>query len=132
MTCDEAQEAVFDAIDDGRVPGGPLALHLAGCPRCAELFESQRVLDRQLTEAFPSPTLSASFRPALRRRIRRERAPTWWPALPETVHLGACLVATAVCALTLPLPPATTVALGVLGTGLSYVLLVVVEEAVTQ
>ncbi|AMY07780.1 hypothetical protein LuPra_00961 [Luteitalea pratensis] len=131
MTCDEAQEAVLDAIDEGRVPEGALALHLEGCRRCAELFESHRMLDRRLAEAFPLPTLSPSFRPALRRRIQREQAPTWWPALPEAVHLIACSLATVVVGLILPVPPATTMTLGVLGTGLSYVLLVVVEEAVT-
>lgn len=132
MTCEEAQDSMFDAIDDGRVPSGALALHLAGCSRCAAVFESHRLLDRQLTEAFPPPTLSPSFRPALRRRIHREQAPTWWPALPETVHLAACLAATAVCMFTLPTPPATTATLGVLATGLGYVLLVVVEETVVR
>jgi anti-sigma factor RsiW len=132
MTCDEAQEAVFDAIDHARIPEGALAVHLHGCPRCAELLETHRALDRQLTGAFAPPALSPSFRPALRRRIECEQAPTWWPALPEAVHLVACSLATLVCGLALPVPAATTVMLGALGTGLSYVLLVVVQEAVME
>lgn len=131
MTCSEAQALMFDAIDDERLPAGTLALHLEGCPRCAEVFAGYRALDRTLADAFPPPGLSLAFRPALRRRIQQERAPTWWPSLPETVHLAACLAATVVCGVLLPAPAASTLTLGVLGTGLSFVLLVVVEEAIS-
>ena len=129
MICEHLQDELFEAIDQRRTPDGPLALRLRSCSSCAQLFESQRLVDADLAGAFPPPALNPRLRTMLRRRIEAERAPAWWPALPEIVHLAACSLATAVCGVLLPVPAGLTLLLGGLATGVSYVLLVLAEEA---
>lgn len=131
MTCDKLQDAVLDAVDGGTHAHNEVVRHLKTCPACAELFALHRAVDAKLAAAFAPPSLPPAFRVAVRRRIEQERQPTWWPALPETVHLLACGAATAACAVALPMPAGATLMVGVLATGFSYILLVLVEEAVT-
>ena len=74
-------------------------------------------------DAFDPPALSPDFRASLRRRMRSE-APRLWPeALPDFVHVASCLLATVVCAIVLPFGAGPVLAIGVLVTAATYVLI---------
>jgi hypothetical protein len=79
---------------DGRVPAGPdVDAHLQGCPSCAQLFEKNAALGRQLAQGvLPSGAADDLFQ-GLAQRLERERGPrAWLRELPSSVRMGVLLV----------------------------------------
>jgi anti-sigma factor RsiW len=118
MDCRQAKEAILEMFDGTTSP--ELESHLAACPECAAFLRRQATLDRELSVLLEPPALSPGFRAGLRERIQRE--PRVWPqALPDLVHVGSCLAATAVCAALLPFGAGPVLAAGVLVTAATYI-----------
>ena len=125
MDCEQFRENWLDHPDEP-------AAHAASCPACAAFVAQQRALDERLARAFPPPRLSASFRPALRRRMRRERARAWRDALPDIVHLTSCGLATLACAVWAPVAASTVLGLGAAVALAGYVALSAVRESINE
>jgi anti-sigma factor RsiW len=125
MDCERVRD---ELLDD---PGGHPA-HLAECPACAAFAAQQRALDAQLARAFPPPSLSASFRPALRARMRRERSRAWIDALPDIVHFASCGVATLACAALAPLAATTVLTSGIAIALGSYVVTSALRQSINE
>jgi predicted anti-sigma-YlaC factor YlaD len=124
MDCHEAQELVLESLD-AAVPAGTnpeLVSHLAACSECRSFAEMQQALDLRLTASMPAPALPHAFRSELRRRIGRDPMRAWPEWLPDAVHFASCGAATLVCALALPYPGATTLAIGGAVTGATWLL----------
>jgi hypothetical protein len=126
MDCRQAQDEILEMFDGS--PSAAVHVHLAGCAACAAFLKRQTELDRQLSHLLDAPELSAGFRSGLRRRIRRESARLWPEALPDLVHVGSCLAATAVCAVALPVGPGPVLATGALITGGTYAIALVARS----
>jgi len=118
MECREAQERILEMFDGTSSP--ELEAHLASCPECAAFLARQAALDRELSVMLEPPELSPGFRQVLRGRIRQETPKLWSQALPDLVHVGACLAATGICAVALPFGAAPVLAAGVLVTAATY------------
>lgn len=124
MHCHEARELILESLD-GAVPAGvdaDLAAHLAACSECHGFAAMQEALDFRLAASMPSSELPPAFRPELRRRAGRDPLRAWPEWLPDAVHFASCGAATLVCALMLPYPAATTLAIGGAVTGATWLL----------
>lgn len=104
-------------------PADEVQAHLAGCAACSAFLARHRALDRELAAMLEPPALSPNFRAGLRQRIRSESPKLWPEALPDLVHVGSCLAATAVCAALLPFAAGPVLAIGATVTGATYVLI---------
>ena len=124
MDCHQAQELVLESLDaTARTGTNPqLAPHLAACSGCRSFAAVQKALDLRLAASIPAPALPQAFRSELRRRIGRDPLRAWPEWLPDAVHFGSCGAATLVCALALPYPGVTTLAIGGAVTGATWFL----------
>lgn len=137
MTCDQAEELLFESFDDGLPDETRRALdgHLATCDGCSVLAARLHAVDAQLSAALPPLLAPASIAEGVRREQRRERLSVLTDSLPDLIHFAGCSVATAVCAFLLPVEVSTTVAVGAAFTCCSYLVMAVVRsslEAVEQ
>jgi anti-sigma factor RsiW len=123
MDCERLRD---ELLDD---PGGNPA-HLAECPACAAFAARQRALDADLARVFRPPSLSPSFRPALRARVRRERTRAWMEALPDIVHFASCGAATLACAAFAPLAATTVLTSGIAIALGSYVITTALRQSI--
>lgn len=130
MACQDARAEILQLFDDGLVGKEPAELraHLAGCPACAAFAASQQALDLRLRAMLPPPELSPAFRPALRRRIRRESIRLWSPSLLDVVHFASCGAATIVSAVLLPFDALIVLGAGAAATTVSYLVLAAVRD----
>jgi hypothetical protein len=131
MDCDRAQEIIIARFDDAAVPpvNGDLDTHVAGCPRCSLFADTQASLHARLAMTCAPPEMSVSFRARLRRRIAAESVMPRLDAVPDIVHFAACGIATATCALVLPLDATVTLLGGITAALLTYVLLTLVRTS---
>jgi anti-sigma factor RsiW len=131
VDCAGIQDALLDLVDEPGTPATRQAIdaHLAGCPACAAFAARQRALDLRLLTELRAPSLSASFRPALRQRIRHERVREWFEALPDLVHIGGCTVATCASALLLPVDAVVVLGAGATMTIASYAMMAALRSA---
>jgi predicted anti-sigma-YlaC factor YlaD len=129
MDCRTAQDAILESFDHvGRSEGLPaIESHLAGCAACAAFAARQEALDGRLGQALAPPELSAGFRNALRKRIRREAMHVWADSLPDKVHFASCGLATVLCAVLLPFQATTVLSAGTAATIVTYLMLMTVR-----
>ena len=80
--------------------------------------------------SFRPPSLSPSFRPALRARVRRERTRAWMDALPDIVHFASCGAATLACAAFAPLAATTVLTSGIAIALGSYVITTALRQSI--
>ncbi len=134
MTCHEAQEAVLASLDEtlSALETAGLEAHLSGCDDCRDFRAAQVEMDRELSAALPPPELTPGFRAALRKQIRREPTRPWPDLLPDILHVGGCVVATLICALTAPVPIHVTITTGTLVTAASYLLQIACRAALEE
>ena len=131
MDCREAQERIIESLEEPQLAAAQplLDAHLKECPACAEFVRMQLALDQRLQSLLTPPALGPGFRPALRRRIRREAVRQWPDALPEVVHFLSCGAATVLCAFLLPFDKASILAAGGAVTVAAYVVLMAVRRS---
>jgi hypothetical protein len=73
------------------------------------------------------PDLSAGFRRALHKRIRREAMQLWADSLPDKVHFLSCGLTTVICAVVMPFPVASVLTVGAAATVVTFMLLTAVR-----
>ena len=124
MTCQAAQELILEGLDcridaEQRIN---LESHIAGCEMCRSFREAQQVLDATLAAHCVAPQLSATFRSELAHKIRAERRHAFQEWVPDLLHLGGGILATAACLLWMPFSPGVVFTIGIALTVVSYVL----------
>ena len=134
MYCHEAQELVLESLDATVLSetNAELVSHLAVCAGCRNFAAVQNALDSRLTASIPAPVLPQAFRSELRRRIGRDPLRAWPGWLPDAVHFASCGAATLVCALMLPYPGPTTLAVGGAVTGVTWFLRTFYQESLEE
>ena len=138
MTCADVQEKILEAFEttgaDAAVRQRTIDAHVASCPACATFAARQRALDARLGASLAPPALSPAFRAGVRQRIRHEavqQAPRgWMDAMPDVLHLASWGVATAAGMKLLPFDAITTAGVGTMAAVVTYLLLMVVREAI--
>jgi anti-sigma factor RsiW len=130
MTCDQAEELLFESFDDelGVEARRALDRHLGTCRHCSALSVRLRSVDARLTGALPAVLAPRSIAEGVRREQRRERFSALREGLPDLMHLAGCSGATAVSALLLPVEAITTVSVGVAFTCFTYLVMAVVRS----
>jgi len=124
MRCQAAQELILESLDcrlDGEQQNS-VESHIAQCEMCRSFREAQLVLDGALAAHYVAPQLGSTFRTTLAHRISGEKRRALQEWLPDLVHLGGGIVATAVCFLWLPVSPTAVLTVGIALTFVSYVL----------
>jgi anti-sigma factor RsiW len=131
MTCDRAEELLFESFDDelGIEARRTLDRHLASCGTCTALAAQLRVVDARLTAALPPISAPMSIAEGVRRRQRQERVTAVRESLPDIIHLAGCSVATLLSAALLPVDASLTLAVGVTVTGLTYTVMAAVRSS---
>jgi len=109
-----------------------LASHLAACAGCRDFVAVQNALDSRLTASIPAPVWPRGFRSELRRGIGRDPLRAWPGWLPDAVHFASCGAATLVCALMLPYPGLTTLAVGGAVTAVTWLLRTFYQESLEE
>src|SRR5690242_14893150 len=101
MDCRQAQDEILELLDERPFVLVPehIDAHLADCRDCKAFVARQSAVDARLSAILTPPELSATFRPSLRNRIRRESPSVPLDLLPDIVHFGSCAAATLLCAL---------------------------------
>ena len=96
MDCRQTQEQILESLTEPRLGRNSAELdrHLAECDNCRRFFETQRLLDLQLSLAISAPPLNPQFRKSVMERARRERYSIWHDSLPDKAHLVGCFCAT--------------------------------------
>jgi len=124
MKCQTAQELILESLDRSidAEQKTRLESHIAECEMCQSFWEAQRVLDAALAAHCVAPQLSSTFRTKLAHNISGEKRRALQEWLPDLVHLGGGIVATALCFLWLPVAPAVVFTVGIALTFVSYVL----------
>jgi anti-sigma factor RsiW len=124
MTCQAAQELILENLDCRIDEEQQIRLqsHLTQCDLCRSFWEAQRDLDAALTAHCVAPGLSDAFRTRLAQKIRDEKKQVFQEWLPDLLHLGGGILATAACFLWLPVAPAMVFTVGIALTFFSYVL----------
>lgn len=130
MNCNDAQEAVLRALEEGpkAAASADLVAHIARCAACTRFQATHLALDRRLAALLPPPHLTSDFRVRVRQNIARERARRWSAAAPDVVHYAACAVATLVCAAVLPFEASLTIGAGAAVTVVTHLLLDAVRQ----
>ena len=124
MTCQAAQELILECLDcrlDSEQQTS-LESHIAQCEMCRSFREAQLVLDGALAGHYAAPQLSAAFKSKLAQKINAEKKQVVQEWLPDLLHLGGGIVATAVCFLWLPVSSTVVLIVGITLTFGSYVL----------
>jgi Putative zinc-finger len=124
MTCRAAQELILESLDC-RLDAGQqsnLESHIAECEKCRSFREAQLVLDGALAAHYVAPQLSAAFKSKLAHKISAEKKGAIQEWVPDLLHLGGGIVATAACFLWLPVSPTAVLIVGFALTFVSYVL----------
>ena len=131
MTCDQAEQLLFESFDDVLAvdPRRALDRHLTSCPACAALAAQLRAVDARLSAALPPVTAPASIAAAVRQQVRRERLTALRDSLPDIIHFSGCTVATLLSAALLPVEASITVAIGITFTCFSYVVMALVRSS---
>lgn len=124
MTCQSAQELILECLDGhiGEEQQIRLDSHIAQCVTCRGFQEAQQVLDGALAGQNIAPQLSAAFQSQLARKIRVEKRRALQDWIPDMLHLGSGIVATAACFLWLPIAPTTVLTVGATLTLGGYIL----------
>ena len=124
MTCQAAQELILESLDS-RLDAGQQNIvesHIAQCEMCRSFRDAHHGLDAALAAYCVAPQLSSTFRTKLAHRISGEKRRALQEWLPDLVHLGGGIVATAACFLWLPVSPTAVLTVGIALTFVSYVL----------
>lgn len=97
MTCQTAQELILENLDSQIEEEQQLGLesHLAHCEVCQSFREAQQVLDAALSAHCVAPPVSAVFRSKLAQKIRGEKRSAIQEWVPDLLHLGGGVAATA-------------------------------------
>ena len=124
MTCQAAQELILESLDCRIDEEQQIRLesHIAQCETCRSFREAQRVLDAALASHCVAPQLSPAFKSKLARKISGEKRQALQEWIPDVLHLGGGIVATAACSLWLPVSAAVVLTFGAALTFVSYVL----------
>ena len=131
MTCDQAEELLFESFDDepGAEARRALDHHLVSCVACTALAAKLQMVDTRLAAALPPIAAPASIAEGVRRQQRREREATLRESLPDIIHLAGCSAATLLSALLLPVQASLTIAAGITFTGLTYMVMTVMRSS---
>lgn len=131
MTCDQAEELLFESFDDepGVEARRALDRHLASCGACTALAAKLRVVDARLASALPPIVAPASIAEGVRRQQRQERGATLRESLPDIIHLAGCSAATLMSALLLPVQTSLTLAVGITFTGVTYMVMTLMRSS---
>ena len=89
---------------------------------CRSFREAQQVLDATLAAHCVPPQLSAVFRSELAGEIRAEKRRAFEEWVPDLLHLGGGILATAACMLWMPFSARVVLTIGIALTSVSYVL----------
>ena len=124
MTCQAAQELILECLDCRIDEEQQIRLesHIAQCQTCRSFRETQGVLDAALVAHCTAPQLSPTFRSKLADKIRGEKRQALQEWLPDLLHLGGGIAATATGVLWLSVSPAVVLTVGIALTFFSYVL----------
>ena len=124
MTCQAAQELILEALDCGIDAERQISLesHIAECEMCRSFREAQRALDATLTAYCVEPKVSPAFKSRLAHKMRGEKRLAFQEWVPDLLHLGGGIVATAACLLWMPFSPGVVLTIGIGLTSVSYVL----------
>ena len=89
VICSFWQPQILEVIDRlARVLPADLENHLSLCGSCREWLETERVVDRALSDELAPPLLPARFRSRLRQRIRSESRAWVVEVLPDLLNLA--------------------------------------------
>jgi len=117
MACAEFEERLLEYAELASGERAPVEAHVAQCSSCREFLVALRTVDSQLTAQLAGVEVTSAFAPAVRRRVRHQRAgarPSLVPELLDFVGWGAIVALLGVLAWWLaPLTPVSNIKLAV-------------------
>lgn len=131
MTCREIEERILESEVQPSSDAAVVA-HVDGCEVCRAFQQSQVSLDAMLAARYIAPAPSAGFDKVLAQRIEADRRRALWDYLPDLLHLGGGVAASAVCAWLLPAAAGRVLAIGVGITVAAYLLQMLVRGWIDQ
>ena len=124
MTCQTAAELILENMDcllTGERKA-ELESHLLQCQACRSFHRAQVTLDLALSNSQIAPQLSPAFGVRLNQKLRAEKRRVLWQWLPDLLHIGGGILATAACVVWFPFAAWLTLGVGALFTLGSYTL----------
>lgn len=122
MNCQTAHELILETLDSrfDAEEDSSLQAHLAQCEMCRSFWEAQRAVDAALAAHIVAPLLSAAFKSNLERKIGAERKQALQAWVPDLLHIGGGILATAACFFWMSVSPAVVITAGIALTLVSY------------